>query len=316
MPTNATIQTIDSTTNSSQPPNVKILWMYWEQGLEHLKSLAEDPESKYTADYNCVQAWLKLNPNWDIRVLDKAEAMKLAPKYAILANDTTGRISRVTASDVLRLELLTLYGGVWSDTSNCPFRPLDNFVPSMLQATKFFAPYLDSAGGLSGDDLEQFHDCHTWKSAAEARSSGTWFLAASQPHHVIMEKWLNALYERMVEKMTAPTKVHFPYFVAHCTFTQTRLIDPEVETAWKEFQKSPHFWEGEGGHVCFADKKCGTARCSAISSMVDGYPQKCFFVKKQGGELLKYVQSPAYLEYVDTISPQEIPSPITKSSRA
>ena len=255
-PTNA----IDSTTSTTIPPpdDVKILWMYWEQGLEHLASLAEDPESKYTADYNCVQAWLKLNPNWDIRVLDKAEAMKLAPKYAILANDTTGRINKVKASNVLRLELLTLYGGVWSDTSNCPFRPLDNFVPPMLQATKFFTPYLggwSGVGGLSSDDLEQFRDCHTWaKNSSIARSNDNWFLAASQPHHVIMEKWLNALYERMVEIMTAPTKVDFPYYVAQCTFTRTRMMDPEVEAAWKEFQKSPHFWEsfevGDSG-MCF-----------------------------------------------------------------
>jgi len=282
----------------------------------------EDPESKYSADYHCVQAWLKLNPNWDIRVLDKAEAMKLAPKYAILANDTTGRINKVKASNVLLLELLTLYGSVWSDTSNCPFRPLDNFVPSMLQATNFFSiySYMGRAGDLSGNDLEQFHDCHTWKSAVEAKSNDNWFLAASQPHHVIMEKWLDALYERMVEIMTAPTKVDFPYFIAQCTFTQTRLMYPEVEAAWKEFRKSPDFWEGDSGHVCFAGllhgPHCDIAKCSAITGMVDGYPQKnCFFVKKQAGELLKYVQSPAYLEYVDTISPpQEIPTSSTKSS--
>jgi len=109
----------------------------------------EDPESKYSADYHCVQAWLKLNPNWDIRILDKAEAMKLAPKYAILANDTTGRINKVKASNVLLLELLTLYGSVWSDTSNCPFRPLDNFVPSMPKRPIFSAFTLTWAGRVT-----------------------------------------------------------------------------------------------------------------------------------------------------------------------
>jgi hypothetical protein len=112
---------------TADTPFVKNLWLYWEQGIDHLASLAAKKGSKYKADFACVQALKQFNPTWNIRILAKKETMKLAPAYASLAGQTRPpgqkhwKLKEVHMSDLLRLELLTLYGGVWADTSICPF---------------------------------------------------------------------------------------------------------------------------------------------------------------------------------------------------
>ena len=93
----------------------KILWMFWEQGMDNLESQASHANNKYKNDFACVQAWKILNPTWDIRVLNKTEAMQLSPRYAVLARDTTGRHTSVKRSNILRLELLSLYAAYRAD---------------------------------------------------------------------------------------------------------------------------------------------------------------------------------------------------------
>ena len=47
-----------------------IIWMYWEQGLKNLKN----PLNKL-----CIYGWEKLNPDWDIRILDKKSVLRYLP---------------------------------------------------------------------------------------------------------------------------------------------------------------------------------------------------------------------------------------------
>jgi len=101
---------------------------------------ARDRRLRYTA----VLAWARLNPRWDVRFLNTTSATKLAPIFGALSAATTGTSGRGDASrprvhvcaswlaDLLRLELLTRYGGVWADTAVVPMRPLDDWLPAML----------------------------------------------------------------------------------------------------------------------------------------------------------------------------------------
>lgn len=290
-----------SSRNAKESGKSKILWMFWEQGLDHLESLAKGGRrSKNKADYHCVQAWQALNPTWDVRVLNESEAIRLAPKYALLANDKSGRHNTVKRSNVLRLELLSRYGGVWSDTSNCPFRPLDSFLPQLLGTQGFYAPYLggpNMAGGLSGPDLLQFEDCHKfhlfgdWMSA-RARSFATWFMAVDQPHHLFIDAFLEALFERMVEVLRLKScawnnrQCFYPYHIAHCTFTQVRMRNKTIDEAWTRYRETRPSKRG----VCF-----GKATGSHGPINVDTARHRCYFVKKQVGELAVFVSSEDYL---------------------
>ena len=75
--------------------------MYWEQGEKNLKD-------KYNK--MCIDGWRKLNPDWDVRVLDKKSAQKYVPEIK-----KYGYLSIQQRSDLLRTKLLLKYGGVWAD---------------------------------------------------------------------------------------------------------------------------------------------------------------------------------------------------------
>lgn len=110
------IQTINVDSSSSNGTIPKRLWMFWDKGLDHLQSLSQDPKNKYAVDYQCVEAMMKLNSNtWDVKLLNESGAKSLAPVYASLINNETlySKLEPRMKSNVLRLELLSRYGGVY-----------------------------------------------------------------------------------------------------------------------------------------------------------------------------------------------------------
>lgn len=279
-----------------EQPFVRILWMYWEQGADHLESLARSGRGKYAADYACVQAWKILNPTWEIHLLNKTVAVKLAPKFSILTEDTSGRHNAVKRSNVLRLELLSRYGGVWSDTSNCPFRPLDEFVPKMIVGQQgFFAhayPEKWFAGNVTGPDLRKYANCHKLPlfsfdiNQARARSCDTWFLIAARPHHVLVEGWLDYLFRRKVRILRMRScwnrECFYPYFLAQCTITQARMENSTLAAAWIEFlNTNPLRHRRKTGE---RDGYCN-GLLEITRNNVDRTKRECTFVKKQEGDL-------------------------------
>ena len=285
--------------------STKNLWMFWEQGIEHLESQAYIADSKNKADIECVRAWKILNPTWDIRVLNKTEAMQLSPRYAVLARDTTGRHTSVKRSNILRLELLSLYGGVWADTSICPFQPLDTFVPDLLQSNGFFAPYFGGpfmAGDLSGPALRQFEDCHkfhlfgNWMSS-NARSSATWFLAVDKPHNMFIDAWLDILFEHMAHVLRLKScwnrECYYPYYITHCSFTQARMKNKTLDDAWSKYRITRQ----SGDPICF-----GKATRSHGAVSVEAARRNCSIVKKQSGDLAEFVRSGKYLNEIKQIA--------------
>ena len=151
------------TTNTTLHGIPKILWMYWDQGLNHLEQIGSPhaKPNKYQADFACVKAWQILHPTWEIRILNRTQAMQLAPKFAHLAripqiNDRGKRLTHdtricpVKLGNMLRTELLTLYGGVYTDTSICPMRPLEDYLGKLVGDRGFYTiPYYFGAGLLN-----------------------------------------------------------------------------------------------------------------------------------------------------------------------
>ncbi len=103
---------------------VKILWMYWDKGIENIT----DPYNKM-----CFEGWKLLNPDWDIRILNE----KTVPNYIDNFNDFKGCIVQHQA-DLLRVKLLEKYGGVWADASTLPMKPLTGNITHMDKGTGVF----------------------------------------------------------------------------------------------------------------------------------------------------------------------------------
>ena len=283
---------------SRRPSIPKIVWLYWEQGLHHLHQrkhvidanndngddVSENNHAKYMADYHCVQAWNILNPTWDIRLLNQTQASQLAPKFAHVlmestrpSNGSDGGGSPLCAtklSDLLRLELLSLYGGVYVDTSTCPLWPLDDFVWDKTRSNGFFAPTLghgppappshhppprrQTSGNAAlldrPSELLQFQGCEAFAPevrsrnesqalAARSRSISTWFLVA-HAHHELIDPWLDAYYQRLLNITRDPNAMCgpdcqscTPYFTSHCLFTLQRLYHPHVQASYVAFRR-------------------------------------------------------------------------------
>ena len=334
----SSMATATASSSSSVP---KILWLYWDKGMDHLKEMSESTEStdlkksKYKTGYACVQAWKILHPTWDVRILNLTEAKRFAPNFAKLiddGNENNTPICPVKLCDLLRLELLTRYGGVYVDTSVCPMRPLDDFIDKLVGGSHqgFFAPPLGSldrghgkfVAGLERSQLDRFVGCDSIASAnsnasshgtielaKNSRSLATWFLVAS-PHHTLVEQWMWAYYKLLTDllqsdcaqkchnygKPTACVCACVPYFVAHCIFTLQRWHQESVEAIWTEFRahanKNNAFWASDKDEGVCS----GWSPSTKVNKNVTLTRKMCYVAKKQHENLAEFVTSPAYLE--------------------
>jgi hypothetical protein len=230
----------------------KLLWMYWGQGLEHLKSLSNNtPENRYAADFSCVKTMIELNPTWNVMVLNEDSAKEYAPIFSSVVNNKTlyPKLGPTTKGDLLRLELLSRYGGVYADTSICPFKGLDSFITAWVGKEKngFFAPPI-ALGFVNRSDLSRVARgnvplCHDHSKienrgirgkGAPFRTSSNWFLASTNPHNPLVDEWLTRLHHHI---LTLPDP-RTPYFLAHCALTQARLYNETVDDIWvSSFQR-------------------------------------------------------------------------------
>jgi len=84
----------------------RTIWGYWAQGAEQMPVFFQ----------LCVDTWRHHNPNWDVRVLNLDNVGEFLSE-AELPNRFTQMFSHQTASDAVRLALLSRYGGVWLDVN-------------------------------------------------------------------------------------------------------------------------------------------------------------------------------------------------------
>ena len=101
---------VDNTNIPSNAPkgNQKIIWQYWHQGLEQTPEIIN----------KCFESIKKYHPDYDIRILTFdtiKNYIEIPQKYYDLLEQK--KIPIAIFSDVLRLYLLSEYGGIWIDST-------------------------------------------------------------------------------------------------------------------------------------------------------------------------------------------------------
>lgn len=235
-----------------------VIWMYWTQGLEHLMSLSNQT-GKYQLDSTCVQGMKHLHrpskSKWVIKLLDNNNVADYAPTfYSMIKNQSLPFIENRLWSDLLRLELLSLYGGIWADTSVCPFVPFDRFIANYLGTEKdsFYAPEVQSTmSHIDGKSLpKNVSTCHLSEDDAEEyRTASTWFMAVSKPHNTLIEEWMRIL----VHHLTTLPNPNQPYYLSHCSLTQARMYNSTVDNIWRSTLRFKRNTLRKGGRrdICF-----------------------------------------------------------------
>ena len=82
------------------------------------------------------ERWERLNPGYRLKVLEGADVglrRAFLPRYS-------KELGPQALSDVVRAYFLMATGGIWVDASVYPAVPLDEWLPSRMTSSGFFAP--------------------------------------------------------------------------------------------------------------------------------------------------------------------------------
>ena len=224
--------------NKGKKELVKIIWMYWEQG-----------ECKLKYQKKCIDEWIKINPTWNVKVLDYKKALNLIPELSDLKH-----LSVQLRSDYIRLALLDKIGGVWSDATVFPLKPLDTWIYDELKNNDIFM--------------------YKFNTPSYGRITSSWFIAISEPKNYLIISWkklfftklkqigkysrlLSLSHHEMIDNLDNAKNLRhrYPYFLLHLSLLKLYHSDPKINKAINLLTKSE-----KGPHSCKKDaymwKKC------------------------------------------------------------
>ena len=104
----------------------KSIFTYWHQGFDNAPRLVR----------LCVAQARRLHPDWRIHLIDYESIGEFVPEFPMPRHNREG-ISLAAWSDLVRLQLLLKHGGVWMDPTVFCVRPLDQWLPGVMNAGIF-----------------------------------------------------------------------------------------------------------------------------------------------------------------------------------
>jgi hypothetical protein len=221
--------------NSNLP---KIIWFLWLQGMDAAPLVVK----------KCYASWQKHNPDWKLIFLDQ---QTIGQYYTLKPLPVT----KQALSDILRINLLEQYGGVWVDATCFCNKPLNNWLYNHMQ-TGFFAfnrpgPdrmisswFLASAKGnyitrVYQQAVNRYWDDHTRLDAFE---NSKWHFLYKFLNRKPAQFWFNGFITRVLKI--------YPYFWFHYLFEYLYKSDAEFRKIWDDTIKIsadiPHKIQLEG----------------------------------------------------------------------
>jgi hypothetical protein len=174
------------------PVSEKTIWVLWFQGMAQAPYVVR----------KCYDSWVERNQEWNVVFLDKdvladfrAEGY-LIPEYKGL--------SPQQASDLIRLSLLTHYGGVWADATCFCVSPLDDWLYPRLKSGFF-------AFSRPGRD----------------RILSSWFLAAERDNYLV-----SSVYAFMLSYWTGHPIKRDQADVAVRVLARLLGLSPQTRSLW------------------------------------------------------------------------------------
>jgi hypothetical protein len=141
----------------------------------------------------CFDSWKKYNPSWEIIFLDETNLEKYINWSTYFSKDKLEVIKKKNLpahySDIIRMILLSKYGGLWVDATTFCITPLDSWLPEYIHEG-FFA---------YGSDKKTIFMMN-------------WFIY-SEPNNYIIEQWSKKTIEYYENKIIAsPYLIHIDLF--------------------------------------------------------------------------------------------------------
>ncbi len=180
----------------------KTIWMCWFQG-------EADPNIP-KLNKKCIKRWRELNPDWDVKVLCSETIKKYVPEFDEIVKDSPQRTWQAK-SDLVRVLLLSKYGGVWVDASVFPMIPLSDYYNKIVNETGFFTYRFLPRMTKMGNGLP----C--------GKETVSWFLCVKSPNNYLIRRWKQAFVNRFKNFK------NWPYFTFHETLCDLYDKDPKIK---------------------------------------------------------------------------------------
>ena len=119
----------DSETFKRTAPTIKgnelsvrrLIWMLWDKGW------AKAPPVQSM----CLHSVIRQNTDFDVRAINISEAETLINRTLHYSNKTWAAASIQAKSDIIRVELLSAYGGIWVDATVYCNEPFSNWLSEL-----------------------------------------------------------------------------------------------------------------------------------------------------------------------------------------
>jgi hypothetical protein len=192
------------------PGMKKIIWTCWFQGREAAPPLVR----------KCLRSWERNNPGWQFRCLDATSVERYVPvrQFIDLRRQS---LTAASLSDIVRILLLREFGGVWVDATLFCNRPLDEWLPGVMDEG-FFA----------------------FAAPAPDRPLSSWFVSSGSNNYLV-STWCRQTTEYWSKRADTDD-----YFWFHHLFREMCETDRRAAEAWSRVPKisadGPHALQFDG----------------------------------------------------------------------
>jgi hypothetical protein len=217
----------------SQDPGVpKRLWFMWLQGLDAAPPVVQ----------RCYESWSRRNGDWDITFLSHDNLQDWIDFD--LSSEKFSTLPKNHLSDLIRLSLLTRFGGVWADATSFCVQPLDSWLPKCttsgffafctpgrdrMISSWFLAAAPDNAIVVGLYELmlrywrdSDFHEQHDRRLGRRGLS---WGLGRLLNRSIAATHW-------WFSPLVQDTLRVYPYYVFHYTFAELIRNDHTARVIW------------------------------------------------------------------------------------
>lgn len=211
----------------------RIIWMMWLQGFDNAPHAVKE----------CHNSWVAHNPGWQVILLDEHNFRDYVDVEDVLASDNNMQIQ--ARADVIRINLLAEYGGVWADATCFCRKPLESWIDEYTKSG-FFAFYKPSKIKLMDNWFMASHrDCYLTQKVCD-ESNAYWLSNTGLTRR--KATLLSRVLEGLCSRSTATTKHWFSFPVRKLTrsypyawfqFLFTKLVseDARFGDIWEQTPK-------------------------------------------------------------------------------
>ena len=216
----------------------KTIWILWFQGETNMPVIPK----------KCYQSWIHFNPEWNIVLLHSDNLSEYCSDELnnLLAQKN---ITLQAKSDILRINLLNTFGGVWVDSTCFCVKPLKEWLPKQIESGFFAFAYPEHRNtmiaswflvGLPGNHLLNAYCDATnsyWQDNPKIRLWSKSRLIRYSFKLLRLNKYLDRKAQKWSNKFFLKIlKVH-PYYWFHHLFEKVYLEDKQSRLIWDDTPK-------------------------------------------------------------------------------